>query len=122
MNAAMFNAKATTLPYGMLISHIMRKWKIIPSGPSLGRTVLIGKSSIRNQNIVLYNGRILCDWEIDEASPEDHIQIDLIRGVSSSGNVNDNVEGDDAEIREENVGAEDVVHQEVPLDEAGLLA
>ncbi|GAA0170608.1 hypothetical protein LIER_24832 [Lithospermum erythrorhizon] len=46
MNYAMFNAKATTLPYGMHISHIMRKWKIIPSGLSLGRTVLIGKSSI----------------------------------------------------------------------------
>ncbi|GAA0180168.1 hypothetical protein LIER_42241 [Lithospermum erythrorhizon] len=100
MNYVMFNAKATTLPYGMLISHIMRKWKIIPSGPSLGRTVLIGKSSIRNQNMVCYNGRLLCEWEIEEASPEDCVQIDLIRGVgSSSGNVSENDETDDAEIR-----------------------
>ncbi|GAA0165747.1 hypothetical protein LIER_21071 [Lithospermum erythrorhizon] len=99
MNYSMFNAKATTLPYGMLISHIMRKWKIILSGPSLGRTVLTGKSSIRNQKMVCYNGRILCEWEIEEASPEDRVQIDLIRGVGySSGNVNENDESDDVVI------------------------
>ncbi|GAA0157931.1 hypothetical protein LIER_43422 [Lithospermum erythrorhizon] len=72
-----------------------------------------------------YNGRILCNWEIDEASLEDRVQIDLIRGVgSSSGNVNENVEGenDDDEIREENVGGKDVVHREVARVEAGLLA
>ncbi|GAA0170609.1 hypothetical protein LIER_24833 [Lithospermum erythrorhizon] len=54
--------------------------------------------------MVCYHGRILCQWEIGEASPEDPVQIDLIRGVgSSSGNVNENEEGDDLEIREDNV-------------------
>ncbi|GAA0153060.1 hypothetical protein LIER_11384 [Lithospermum erythrorhizon] len=63
--------------------------------------------------------------EIEEASLEDRVQIDLIRGIGySSGNVNENVEGenDDDEIREENVGGEDLVHREVAHDEAGVLA
>ncbi|GAA0148205.1 hypothetical protein LIER_07716 [Lithospermum erythrorhizon] len=115
MNYAMFNAKATTLPYGMLISHIMQKWNILASGPSLGKSVLGGRSSIRNQKMVCYNRRILCNWEIDEASPEDRVQIDLIRGIgSSSGNVIENVadKSDGDQIREVDVGGEDFVPRE----------
>ncbi|GAA0174721.1 hypothetical protein LIER_28054 [Lithospermum erythrorhizon] len=75
--------------------------------------------------MVCYNGRILYNWEIDEASPNYRVQMDLIRGVgSSSGNSNENVadESDGDEIREADVGGEDFAPREVAHDEAGVLA
>ncbi|GAA0165552.1 hypothetical protein LIER_40005 [Lithospermum erythrorhizon] len=88
---------------------------LIASGPPLGRIVFIGKSSVRNQKLTSYNGRMLCNkWEIGKASPEYLAQIDLIRGIGSLlGNVNVDAkdEGDGNEIRGANVSGENIAHR-----------
>ncbi|GAA0157053.1 hypothetical protein LIER_14400 [Lithospermum erythrorhizon] len=79
MRHSIGNHKATTLPYGMLITHTMESWggdSLFPRGnPLIGKTHRVNKDYFKLLTIAYHNNLFYWKWEAKLANREDRKDI-----------------------------------------------